>query len=120
MKAIIYAGIGLFSAASLYGVVDYYTTKNKGALDKMCKEEEPAVINKKESANTISMPAVAESEPKIIETNNKTTDAKASKKKLKKYKREFKFSEFSRGRIMPREVTEEIKETEPAKEEKKQ
>ena len=32
MKAIIYAGIGLFSIASVYGVADYYNSKKTGNL----------------------------------------------------------------------------------------
>ena len=35
MKAIIYAGIGLFSIASVYGVADYYNSKKNGELKKL-------------------------------------------------------------------------------------
>ena len=38
MKAIIYAGIGLFSAASIYGVADYYQSEEKGVLKNLYKD----------------------------------------------------------------------------------
>jgi len=38
MKAIIYAGIGLFSAASIYGLTDYYHSEEKGTLKNLYKE----------------------------------------------------------------------------------
>ena len=39
MKAIIYAGIGLFSVATVYGVSDYYNSKKNGELKKLYVEE---------------------------------------------------------------------------------
>jgi len=105
MKAIIYAGIGLFAAASVYGVVDYYNTKSKGTLDKMYKEEEPLVTVKKETAPA-PLPTTTEIKATTLNT---TTDA--VKKESKKVKvRRIKFDDFSRGRIMPEMTIEkEIK-----------
>ena len=86
MKAIIYAGIGLFSAATVYGVVDYYGTKKTGTLDKMYKEEEPVLPAKKETINTVELPVKNEAEKteatkaKVAITKNSTA------KKVKKLK----------------------------------
>ena len=44
MKAIIYAGIGLFSIASVYGVADYYKSKKNGELKKLYVEEKVPVV----------------------------------------------------------------------------
>lgn len=124
MKAIIYAGIGIFSAASIYGVVDYYNTNSKGVLDKMYQDEVSLVIPQKEIAVITAIPANVQTEVKATEANKKGAVVKSNKKKLKSSKnfiRDFKFSNFSRGRIMPKEVVEEIKKTEQVvKEEIKQ
>lgn len=105
MKAIIYAGISLFSAASIYGVVDYYNTNKKGTLDKMYKAEEPVVTSKTEIVSTITLPVVPKIESKTVDTNVTTVKTSSKKviKKTKKYVREIKFSDFSRGKIMPQE-----------------
>lgn len=116
MKAIIYAGIGIFSAASIYGVVDYYNTNSKGVLDKIYQDDVSLVIPQKEIAVTTVKPANVQTEVKATEANKKGAVVKSNKKKLKSSKvfiRDFKFSNFSRGRIMPKEVVEEIKKPEP-------
>jgi len=114
MKAIIYAGIGLFSAASVYGVVDYYNTKSKGTMEKMYAEDEPIVVPDK---TTVALTATSTVEAKTTEADNKTTVATTVKKTAKKTKtfvRQIKFSDFSRGRIVPKIVIdEEIKATPP-------
>jgi len=115
MKAIIYAGIGLFSAASVYGVVDYYNTKSKGTLDKMYKEE-AQVTESKEEITKISLPPA---EVKKETTITNTTVKAGTSKKTKKFKqpiRTVKFSDFSRGRILPPKVIEEAKTVKAVKE----
>jgi len=111
MKAIIYTGIGLFAAASIYGMVDFAATKKKGTMEKMYKEEAVAAPEKETVVPDEVIPT------KEITSNNVTneTAAKTSSKKIKRQKtftREIKFSDFSRGRIAPKEV-KEIKLEEP-------
>ena len=119
MKAIIYAGIGLFSVATVYGLADYYSSQKKGTLNNLYKEEEhinetekpvvnTAVITKKGlESNLISSKTVA------LNTTDKTT------KKSKHQKRAIHLEDFSRGRIiepMPAEIKVlEFKKEEPAK-----
>ena len=116
MKAIIYAGIGLFSAATVYGVVDYYETKKTGTLDKMYKEEEPVVPVKEETINTVELPVKNEA-VKATTAKTKIATTKTSKTKrtfpFKTKVREVKFSDFSRGRIVPKKVTEDSKTVKP-------
>ncbi len=114
MKAIIYVGIGLFSAATVYGVADYYATEKRGTMDKIYKEEEPVLPVKEETINTVELPlkneAVKPGATKIAVTKVST------EKTFKKFKapvREIKFSDFSRGRIVPKKVVEEVKIVEP-------
>lgn len=101
MKAIIYTGIGLFAAASVLGVADYYRSGKNGTLDKLYKEEEPvkAAPEKTEAVKPI---------PEI--TANMVSDKTApvatkGKTKAKTVKRTIKFDDFSRGRIMEPEIT---------------
>jgi hypothetical protein len=117
MKAIIYAGIGLFSAATVYGVVDYYNSKSSGVLDKIYQEEVPVIIAEKEIKSNTA--AVLINKAKKDEVTDKKTAGKTIKKKSKKPKaviRDFKFSNFSRGRILPSKVIEEEKTAVPVKE----
>jgi intein/homing endonuclease len=110
MKAIIYAGIGLFSAASVYGVVDYYNSKSNGTLDKIYKEETPAPVTEKETKQVAATTVNVVSDAKKEELITKKLVSKTAKKKSKKSKefvREFKFSNFSRGRLIPTKVIEE-------------
>jgi hypothetical protein len=114
MKAIIYAGIGLFAAASVYGVADYYSTQKKGTLEKLYKEEEV----KETPVNTIAAPVIAEPLNKVTSVPLNTTNNKAVKivrKKTNTSKR-IRLEDFSRGRIMEPLPVEEIKE-EPVKKE---
>jgi hypothetical protein len=119
MKAIIYAGIGLFSAASVYGVVDYYSTKNNGTLDKMYKEEAPLPESKEETVTTAPLTVTAIKNETVTNKASvaKTKTSKKSKKN-KIYVREFKFSNFSRGRIVPK-VIEDVKPVAEVKKENK-
>ena len=101
MKAIIYAGIGLFSVASVYGVADYYRSNKNGSLDKLYKEEEviqaigktPIITPFDETTElVISKAAVKKNAGDIV-------------KSIKKKKRKFILDDFSRARI-PEEVIE--------------
>ncbi len=78
MKTIIYAGLGLFSIASLYGIKDYYHTKNNGRLSKLYAPETTMVKSLEENKFGI----------KNMPKNDSTF-------------REIKLSDFSRGRIVP-------------------
>jgi hypothetical protein len=109
MKAIIYAGIGLFSAASVYGVIDYYGAKKQGVLNNLYAEEaeEPlpaaAANNPATTAvlkTTVTNAPVAAVEKRVLA---------AKEKKAKKQKRTINFKSFSRG-----EIIEEIQVIEPA------
>lgn len=121
MKAIIYAGIGLFSAASVYGVVDYYNSKSNGTLDKIYKEEAPAIVAEKEiKPNTVTILANAAKKDEVIAKKTAGTTSKKKSKKPKAFVRDFKFSNFSRGRILPPKVIEEEKTVVPVKEETKE
>jgi hypothetical protein len=121
MKAIIYAGIGLFSAATIYGVVDYYNTKNNGTIDKLYKEEIPVSRDKKETSQTPNTVELTKAKEENILLNDNPTFKKNTEKKYKKTKssvREIKFSDFSRGRIVPK-VAEDTKTVAADKTEKK-
>jgi hypothetical protein len=111
MKAIIYAGIGLFSAATVYGIADYYITKNEGTLDKLYKEEIPVSQTKDENNSTIELPNI-EAYKEIPISTAKDTEKKIVTNKFKKNKkpvREIKLSDFSRGKISTPKVFEETK-----------
>ena len=116
MKAIIYAGIGLFSAATIYGVVDYYGTKKTGTLDKIYKEEEPVLPTKEETINTVELPVKNEAEKTEAAKTKVAITKNSTAKKVKKFKpsvRDIKFSDFSRGRILPKKVQEDVKSVKP-------
>lgn len=117
MKAIIYAGIGLFAVASVYGVADYYSSQKKGTFDKLYKEEEAPVEVTKNEITTTVIP-VKNTGTEITNSKNMTTTTKANKKTRASHKR-IRLEDFSRGRIpesMPIEITTpvEIKKEEPA------
>ena len=112
MKAIIYAGIGLFSVATVYGVVDYYNTQKKGTMDKLYKEPEEVVITDEPQVTTTIVPA------NLIKTNTVKTVADSKvKKKLKKLRRTIRLEDFSRGRIEEPLIKEIV--AQPVKEEVK-
>ena len=56
MKAIIYAGLGLFSVATVYGVVDYYNSQKKGTLDNLYKEPEEELVTETPQVNAKLLP----------------------------------------------------------------
>jgi hypothetical protein len=98
MKAIIYAGIGLFSIASVYGVADYYNSRKNGELKKLYVEEKvPVVVPSAEEKTTEVIP-VKNAETSPAETKVITAKVKSSKK-MKKFEKKLRFENFSRARI---------------------
>jgi hypothetical protein len=120
MKAIIYAGIGLFAIASVYGVADYYSSQKKGTLDKLYKEEEVAVEAPKNEIPTTVIPVNKVSN----EVNSNRTVAATTKvaKRTRPIRKKIRFEDFSRGRIdvpmaVPVTTPVEVKKEEPAQKE---
>jgi hypothetical protein len=105
MKAIIYAGIGLFSVASVYGIADYYSSKNKGELKKLYVEEKvppPPPVEEEKTVEVI--PAKHE---EAMPAESKVVTKEKSRKKVKKVKKTIRLENFSRGRIEERVVRDE-------------
>ena len=99
MKAIIYAGIGLFSVATVYGVADYYSSQKKGILDNLYKEEEPLKETVNSTGNTTVIPVKnSVTNVSVNKTMALTTSVK-KEKKVKQPKRKMRLEDFSRGRI---------------------
>lgn len=120
MKAIIYAGIGLFSVASVYGVADYYSTQKKGTLDKMYQEDVVAEQDTKSVITQVDMPLKKDELNSAVDKSIFVA-AKVSKK-IKTQKRTIKMEDFSRGRIdepMPLELLKPVKVNEERITEKK-
>lgn len=102
MKAIIYAGIGLFSAASVYGIVDYYNDSHKGKLKDLYREEE--IADKPQTENRQN---IAELNNKAIPSEKRPATTVLQKKKTKKNTvKKINLDDFSRGKIMPPEIIE--------------
>jgi hypothetical protein len=112
MKAIIYAGIGLFSVATVYGVADFYSSKKKGTLDKLYVEEEVPAEPKVEEKTTIVLP-VKNTETASVENTAVTAKAKSAKK-VKGLVKKIRMEDFSRARIPEPVVVEDLK-VEPVK-----
>ncbi len=98
MKAIIYAGIGLFSIASVYGVADYYSSKKRGELKKLYVEEKVPVVVPAEEEKTAEVFPVKNVVTTTAETKVVTANVK-SPKKIKKVEKKLRFENFSRARI---------------------
>jgi hypothetical protein len=110
MKAIIYAGIGLFSVAAVYGLADYYNSQKKGALDNLYKED-PAP---RETAITESKSnLIRENKPEPQQAINNT--ALKIGRKTKVPKRTVRLEEFSRAKIEEPLPAEIIARAEPDK-----
>lgn len=105
MKAIIYAGIGLFSVASVYGVADYYSSNKKGELKKLYVEEKQPVAIPAEEEKTVEVIPVKNAETTAAET--KVVTKVKSPKKVKKARKTIRFDDFSRARIPEQVVKEE-------------
>lgn len=106
MKAIIYAGIGLFSVASVYGVADYYSSKKNGELKKLYVEEKlppPTTTVEEKTVEVIPVKNVENTptETKVVKAKTK------SPKKVRKVKKTIRFENFSRGRIKEPMVIED-------------
>lgn len=111
MKAIIYAGIGLFSVATVYGVADYYSSQKKGKLDNLYKEQEETPMETEKSAvTTTTLPVNVSGE---IVVNSKAVSK--TNKKSKKIKRTIRLEEFSRGKIEESIIPEPEKKPETVK-----
>jgi hypothetical protein len=116
MKAIIYAGIGLFSVATVYGVADYYSSQKKGTLQQLYKEtdEEEVVSEKtgitKKELSTVDLTTASKVATAVIKKT-------AGSKKVLKPKRTIRLEEFSRGRIEEPVNIVVPEKTEPKKEE---
>ncbi len=106
MKAIIYAGIGLFSIASVYGVADYYSSKKSGELKKLYVEQKVPLQIPVVEEKTAEVIPVKHVETTTAETKVVTPKVK-SPKKVKKVKKTLRFENFSRGRIKEPVVIEE-------------
>lgn len=105
MKAIIYAGIGLFSAASVYGVVDYLATEKKGKL-KNLYQDKPEVVETITTAPEIKTTGNEKKERAAITTAEKK---KVIRKKKKAITKTISLDDFSRARIPEEYITEEVK-----------
>ena len=111
MKAIIYAGISLFSVATVYGVVDYYSSQKRGTLDKLYKEEDVPATPEIKDVTTTVMPV---NNTEIISVNNKAMNLTTrTAKKSKAVKRTIKMEDFSRGRIDDAMPVEKVSLVEP-------
>lgn len=122
MKAIIFAGIGLFAAATIYGITDFAADKKKGTIDKLYKEEPAPATAAAEANETATVPVAAVEEKKQATTTAPVKKATA-RKKATQFKapeiREIRLSEFSRGRIIPKAVKKEVTAEPVVVEEKK-
>ena len=97
MKALIYAGIGLFSVASVYGIADYYQSQKKGTLNRLYKEDDETVEAKKTSNEIVAMPISTKNNEEIRVKTNRTEVVKTNK--IVKASKRIRLEDFSRGRI---------------------
>jgi len=98
MKAIIYAGIGLFSIASVYGVADYYQSKKSGELKKLYVEEKVPVVVPAEEEKTVEVNPKKNVVHATAETKDVTNNIK-SPNNIEKSEKKLHFENFSRARI---------------------
>lgn len=98
MKALIYAGIGLFSVASVYGIADYYQSQKKGTIDRLYRDEEEkqqvVPVNQKDEV----IPEIKKETSSLV-APVKISGTVKSAMKTKAVKRKIRFDDFSRGRI---------------------
>ena len=109
MKTMIYAGIVLFSAASIYGVADYYNSQKNGILDNLYKEEDVPITAPNNHSNSVTSTKSLPDEKPLILPAKMSDDPKKIKQKAK---RTIRLEEYSRGRIeepLPVEQEEIIK-----------
>lgn len=118
MKTIIYAGIGLFSVASVYGITDYYTSQKNSSLENLYKEEEVAeesimkknIVTEHQQEN-IAVVNLSTSVKK--EAKKEVAKSKKNKKSDVKKPRKIDLDDYSRGRILPEEEIIVAEEKEP-------
>jgi len=96
MKAIIYAGISLFSVATVYGVADYYSSKKSGALDSLYREEEVAAPSEVNETTTV---IPVKNTEVVSPAENTITTGREIKKKRSALK-EIKAEDFSRAKLV--------------------
>jgi superfamily I DNA and/or RNA helicase len=112
MKAIIYAAVALFTAASIYGATDYFRSASIGSLKNLYAEPpaEAAVIKKDNTSNLtpVSTSSTDEKKSNLI-TGISQAKKKASKPRVKE-KVFFKLDDFSRARIPDRIIIEPVEE----------
>lgn len=98
MKALIYAGIGLFSVASVYGIADYYQSQKKGTIDRLYRDEKEkqqvVPVNQKDEV----IPEINKETSSLVAPVKISGTAKATKK-TKAVKKTIRLDDFSRGRI---------------------
>ncbi|MBK7432655.1 MAG: hypothetical protein IPI66_01375 [Chitinophagaceae bacterium] len=97
MKAIIYAGIGLFSVASVYGIADYFQSRKSGKLDGLYQEEKMPEENRSEQKTPFALPVSTKTELSTGERNSKINVVKLKKARMPEKK--IRLEDFSRGRI---------------------
>src|SRR5882757_4455761 len=112
MKAIIYTGIVLFSAASVYGLTDYYKSNKNGSLNNLYKENEP---QEKVYRMAPLMKLIAADNEAVLLQNSTAKEKReqlAEEKLLKdlslKINRGINLEDFSRGRIVMRVRREDL------------
>lgn len=111
MKALIYAGIGLFSVASVYGIADYYQSQKKGTLTRLYKDDDEMVEIKKASTGTVAMPISDKNAGEISVPANETKVARVNK--TVKAPKRIRMEDFSRGKIEPPVLVETVLEEIP-------
>lgn len=117
MKAIIYAGISLFSVATVYGLVDYYSSSKKGTMDKLYVEKEAQPLTEIEETKTAVIP-VAEIEAEKTEPAKVTAKVKSTKI-VRRMSKKLDLKEFSRARIPDPEQVKAMKKAAAKEEEEK-
>jgi hypothetical protein len=112
MKAIIYTGIALFSAASVYGLTDYYKSNKNGSLNNLYKETE---LQEKVYSMAPLMKLIAADNEAVALQNSTAKEKKeqlAEEMLLKnlsyKTDRRIDLEDFSRGRIAAKVKREDL------------
>ncbi len=108
MKAIIYAGIGLFSVATVYGITDYYNANKNGSIDKLYNEN--SITAAALAMTTDAAIATAINNETVLNTNEENENNSAAKYSSKN-KRSIKLESFSRAIIV--EEPDQFEEVKP-------
>ena len=119
MKAIIYAGTGLITMATMFGMADYFNSKKTGQLDNLYKEEASpvAAVNSRPSV-TVPLDMNLQADLSASHTVVSATIVKKVGKR-KQQKRTIRLEAFSRARVIEPiredQILPEIKKEDPAK-----